>query len=109
MAKAAEMAKMVPPPTTVVSRKRQRKDAPVDPDDDDISDTTSVASSKSGKSAKSGKSRKSVDPSTPVRHSRRLMEKEGSVDKKSIASRDSDTESIASATRSRRRSTSSKK
>lgn len=106
MAKAAEMAKMVPPPITVVSRKRQRKDAPVDPDDDDISDTTSVASSKSGKSAKS---RKSVDPSTPVRHSRRLMEKEGSVDKKSIASKDSDTESIASATRSRRRSTSSKK
>lgn len=106
MAKASETAKMIPPPTTPISRKRQRKGASVEPDDSDISDTASVASSKSAKS------RKSVEPSTPVRHSQRLMEKEGSVDKTSIASKDSDTESVTSvarSTRSRRRSTSSKK
>lgn len=111
MAKAAEMAKkMVPPPPTVAARKRQRKSSVSGgPDDDDISDTGSVASYKTNASAKS---RKSVDHTTPVRQSKRLMEKEGSVDKKSIASKDSDTESVGSvakSTRSRRRSTSSKK
>lgn len=70
MAKAAEIAKMVPPPPAIVSRKRQRKGAAVDPDDDDISDTASVASSKTNVSTRS---RRSVDPSTPVRQSQRLL------------------------------------
>ncbi|KAG4065759.1 hypothetical protein HA402_012437 [Bradysia odoriphaga] len=110
MAEVAERSKlMVAPPTTPVSRKRPRRNSTADADDDDISDTASVASSKTNASARS---RKSTESLTPVRQSKRLLEKEGSVDKKSIASKDSDTESVVSAvrsTRSRRRSTSSKK
>ncbi|XP_037026893.1 protein ELYS [Bradysia coprophila] len=110
MAEVAERSKlMVAPPTMPVSRKRTRRNSNADADDDDISDTASVASSKTNASARS---RKSAESLTPVRQSKRLLEKEGSVDKKSIASIDSDTESVVSAvrsTRSRRRSTSSKK
>lgn len=74
MAKAAGMAKMVPPlpSPALVSRKRQRKGAAVD-EDDDISDTGSVASAASSKTNASVRSRKSVDPSTPVRQSKRLL------------------------------------
>lgn len=70
MAKVAEVAKMVPPPPAIVSRKRQRKGAAVDPEDDDISDTASVASSKTNVSTRS---RKSIDSSTPLRQSKRLL------------------------------------
>lgn len=107
-----KVATMVPPPSTTVTRKRTRKHSAsetLEPEDDDISDTGSVASSKTNASAKS---KKSTDHSTPVRQSKRLLEKEGSVDKKSVASKDSDSESVVSvtrSTRSRRKSTSSKK
>lgn len=70
MAKAAETAKMAAPPTTV-SRKRQRKTTAAGlEDDDDISDTSSVSSTKTSASARS---RRSIDPSTPIRQSKRLL------------------------------------
>lgn len=61
---------MTPPPPASVPRKRQRRGSTVEPEDDDVSDTASVASSKTNTSARS---RKSIDPSTPVRQSKRLL------------------------------------
>ncbi|KAJ6632813.1 Protein ELYS like [Pseudolycoriella hygida] len=90
MKKAAETAKMVPPPIPVIQRKRKADTGGNENDDDDTSDTGSVESSKTSASVRS---RKSLDPSTPVRKSKRLREK--SIDE-SIASKDSDSESVAS-------------
>lgn len=81
---AANAATLAVPPT--VSRKRQRKPSTAE-DDDEISDTASVSSTKTRSSTKSKKSR---DNLTPVRQSQRLREKEESLEKMSIASKESD-------------------